>query len=270
LQRGGAPSAHDRRMGRYFGIAAVDLVIKRDFGKMVSYQNGRVTSVSLKDVIGKLKLVNVPGGLLYTFPMLCDAAPYNNNDLRMALKYSVNRQQMLDTILRGYGTLGNDHPIAPIVKYSASDLPQREYDPDKAKFYFKKAGIEGHQFKLHTSDSVFAGAVDAAQLWQQDAQKAGLNFQVVKEPKDGYWDNVWNKKPFSAAYWFARATADWIFTQTYSGTTVNSTYNNVPVGTYILSGITGGPTGWHTVSITPSATQVVTAGNTTTFTLNFQ
>ncbi len=167
----------------------------------------------------KLKLVNVPGGLLYTFPMLCDAAPYNNNDLRMALKYSVNRQQMLDTILRGYGTLGNDHPIAPIVKYSASDLPQREYDPDKAKFYFKKAGIEGHQFKLHTSDSVFAGAVDAAQLWQQDAQKAGLNFQVVKEPKDGYWDNVWNKKPFSAAYWFARATADWIFTQTYSGST---------------------------------------------------
>lgn len=166
-----------------------------------------------------LKLVNVPGGLLYTFPMLCDTAPYNNNDLRMAVKYSVDRQQMLDTILRGYGTLGNDHPIAPIVKYTASDLPQRQYDPDKAKYHFKKAGVEGHEFQLHTSDAVFSGAVDAAQLWQQDAQKAGLNFQVVKEPKDGYWDNVWNKKPFSAAYWFARATADWIFTQTYSGTT---------------------------------------------------
>lgn len=167
----------------------------------------------------KLKLVNVPGGLLYTFPMLCDRAPYNNNDLRMAVKYSVDRQQMLDTILRGYGTLGNDHPIAPIVKYTASDLPQRQYDPDKAKYHFKKAGMDGHQFQLHTSDAVFSGAVDAAQLWQQDAQKAGLDFQVVKEPKDGYWDNVWNKKPLSAAYWFARATADWIFTQTYSGTT---------------------------------------------------
>lgn len=126
---------------------------------------------------------------------------------------------MLDTILQRYGTLGNDHPIAPIVKYTASDLPQRQYDPDKAKFYLKKAGMEGYEFKLHTSDAVFSGALDAAQLWQEDAKKAGLKMQVVKEPKDGYWDNVWNKKPFSAAYWFARATADWIFTQTYSGTT---------------------------------------------------
>ncbi len=59
LQRGGAPTAHDRRMGRYFGIAAVDLVVRRDFGKMVSYQNGRVTAVPLKDVVGKLRLVDV-------------------------------------------------------------------------------------------------------------------------------------------------------------------------------------------------------------------
>ncbi len=44
LQRGGAPCAYDRRMGRYFGIAAVDLIVKGDFGKMVSYRNGRITS----------------------------------------------------------------------------------------------------------------------------------------------------------------------------------------------------------------------------------
>lgn len=167
----------------------------------------------------KLQLVNVPGGLLYTYPMLCDTDPYTSNYLRMALKYSVNRRQMLDTILQGYGILGNDHPIAPIVKYSASDLPQREYDPDKTAFYLKKAGMEGFECKLHTSDAVFSGAVDAAQLWQEDAKKAGLKMRVVKEPRDGYWDNVWNKKPFSAAFWFARATADWIFTQTYSGST---------------------------------------------------
>jgi ATP-dependent phosphofructokinase / diphosphate-dependent phosphofructokinase len=59
LQRGGAPCAYDRRMGRYFGIAAVDLVVKKDFGKMVSYRNGEITAVPLKEVIGKLKLVDV-------------------------------------------------------------------------------------------------------------------------------------------------------------------------------------------------------------------
>jgi 6-phosphofructokinase 1 len=59
LQRGGAPCAYDRRMGRYFGIAAVDLVVKEDFGKMVSYRNGRITAVALHEAIGKLNLVDV-------------------------------------------------------------------------------------------------------------------------------------------------------------------------------------------------------------------
>jgi len=59
LQRGGAPCAYDRRMGRYFGIAAVDLVVRRDFGKMVNYKNGRITAVPLKKVVGRLNLVDV-------------------------------------------------------------------------------------------------------------------------------------------------------------------------------------------------------------------
>ena len=59
LQRGGAPCAYDRRMGRYFGVAAVDLVVRQIFGKMVSYQNGRITAVPLEKVIGKPRFVDV-------------------------------------------------------------------------------------------------------------------------------------------------------------------------------------------------------------------
>lgn len=59
LQRGGAPGAYDRRMGRYFGIVAVDLVVKRDFGKMVCYKNGRITAVPLERIIGRPNYVNV-------------------------------------------------------------------------------------------------------------------------------------------------------------------------------------------------------------------
>lgn len=59
LQRGGAPCAYDRRMGRYFGIAAVDLVVRGEFGKMVAYQNGRITAVDFKDGLGKLKRVDI-------------------------------------------------------------------------------------------------------------------------------------------------------------------------------------------------------------------
>jgi len=59
LQRGGVPCAYDRRMGRYFGIAAVDLIVNEDFGKMVSYRNGRISAVPLKEAVNKLNLVDV-------------------------------------------------------------------------------------------------------------------------------------------------------------------------------------------------------------------
>jgi 6-phosphofructokinase len=59
LQRGGSPSAHDRRMGRHFGIAAVDLVVKQDFGKMVCLRDGHITTTPLKDILGKVRRVDV-------------------------------------------------------------------------------------------------------------------------------------------------------------------------------------------------------------------
>ena len=59
LQRGGIPCAYDRRMGRYFGIAAVDLIVMRDFGKMVCYRNGGITTCPLGHVIGQPSSVNV-------------------------------------------------------------------------------------------------------------------------------------------------------------------------------------------------------------------
>jgi 6-phosphofructokinase 1 len=59
LQRGGSPCAYDRRMGRYFGIAAVELVARKDFGKMVCLRNGKISSVAFDKVKGRLSLVDV-------------------------------------------------------------------------------------------------------------------------------------------------------------------------------------------------------------------
>jgi 6-phosphofructokinase 1 len=59
LQRGGTPSARDRLMARWFGIAAVDMIINEDFGRMVSLARGEITSVPMKEIINRLKLVDV-------------------------------------------------------------------------------------------------------------------------------------------------------------------------------------------------------------------
>jgi phosphofructokinase-like protein len=58
LQRGGAPCAYDRRMGRYFGIAAVDLIVNQRYGNMVCLKNGKIACVPLTHVFNKLNLVD--------------------------------------------------------------------------------------------------------------------------------------------------------------------------------------------------------------------
>jgi peptide/nickel transport system substrate-binding protein len=152
----------------------------------------------------------------YTFAMRCDTAPYDNNDVRLALKYAIDRDQQVKTILRGYGVIGNDHPISQANRYHGSELEQRQFDPDKAKYHIKKAGAEGLTFQLHAAEAAFVGAVDAAVLYKESAAKAGINIEVVREPNDGYWSNVWMKKPWCAVFWGGRPTEDWMFSTAYA------------------------------------------------------
>ena len=122
----------------------------------------------------------------YTVPMITTTKPYDDNNVRLGLKYAVDREQMLKTVLRGIGSVGNDHPIGRSQRFFAKSLPQRKFDPDKAKFYMTKAGMLDHTFNLHAADAAFGGAVDAAVLYQESAAKAGIKINVVREPNDGY------------------------------------------------------------------------------------
>jgi ATP-dependent phosphofructokinase / diphosphate-dependent phosphofructokinase len=59
LQRGGDPSAFDAKMGYYFGITAVDLITRKEYGKMVSVRQGAITSVPLTELNNPLRVVDV-------------------------------------------------------------------------------------------------------------------------------------------------------------------------------------------------------------------
>jgi len=163
-----------------------------------------------------IQAISGTSGSHSTVPMIFTNKPYDNNDVRLGLKYALDREEQVKKILKGYGSIGNDHPIAPHMKFAAKDLPQRPFDPDKAKYHMKKAGMLGHTFKLHSSDGAFSGGVDAALLYQQSAAKAGIKIEVVREPSDGYWSNVWMKKSWSMSYWSARPTVDLMFTTCYA------------------------------------------------------
>ena len=154
------------------------------------------------------ELYNVSGFAHYTAPMHCDTKPFDDANVRQALKYAINRQELVDKILFGYGSAGNDNPISPSMKYAINPEPVHTYDPDKAKSLLKKAGMENLKVDLSASDAAFSGGVDAAILMSEHAKAAGIEINVVREPNDSYWDNVWLKKPWSLCYWGGRPVAD--------------------------------------------------------------
>lgn len=88
----------------------------------------------------------------YPFGMMCDTAPFNNNDLRLALKYAINRQEILDKVLTGYGSVGNDFLINVAYPLFDASIRQREFDLDKAKFHYTKSGHDGSPIVLRGSD----------------------------------------------------------------------------------------------------------------------
>ena len=154
----------------------------------------------------------------YVFIMRCNAAPFDNNDLRMALKMSVNRQEMVDKILGGMGSRGNDFPINAAYPLFDDSIAQREYDAAAAADFYKKSGHDGSPILLQVAPGAFPGAVEAAQLFQASANAAGIPLQVKLEPDDGYWSNVWNVAPFCASYWGGRPVQDQMYSTAYLST----------------------------------------------------
>jgi peptide/nickel transport system substrate-binding protein len=164
----------------------------------------------------EVKSVSGPGH--YVFIMHCNTAPFDNADLRMALKLAINREEMVDKILRGYGTIGNDFPINKAYPLFDESIPQRTYDPAAAAELYNKSGHDGSPIILQVSDVAFPGAVDAASLFQQSAQAAGIPLEIKREPGDGYWSEIWNVQPFCASYWSGRPVQDQMYSTAYLST----------------------------------------------------
>lgn len=154
----------------------------------------------------------------YQYHALMDTRvpPFDNVDVRLALKWSLDREDLLRKAVFGYGLVGNDNPIAPNTKFAINPEPVYRQDADKVKFHLKRAGLSTLKVDFSTSEAAFPTAVDTAVLMQEQARATGIEINVIKEASDAYWDNVWMKKAFCMSYWGGRPTCDYAFTSQYT------------------------------------------------------
>ncbi|MEZ5458547.1 MAG: ABC transporter substrate-binding protein [Steroidobacteraceae bacterium] len=149
---------------------------------------------------------------LYTNLILRQDMPISRDpDFVLAMKHLIDRETIGRALFRGYSTLANDQPIQPGHRYYLEGLPQRPYDPDRARFHLKRAGLIGVRLPIYASPAAEA-SVDMAAMLQQSAAKVGLTLAVNRVPADGYWSNHWFKHALTFGNTNPRPTADLLFT----------------------------------------------------------
>lgn len=136
-----------------------------------------------------------------------DSSPGNNPDFVLAMKHLFNREQLLKSIQLGRGVVANDQPIATSNRFYFKGLPQRTYDPEKAKWHLQKANLGSTPIPMVVSPAA-TNSVEMALVMQHAAKQIGLTLDVKRMPADGYWSTHWMKHPVGFGNVNARPSAD--------------------------------------------------------------
>jgi peptide/nickel transport system substrate-binding protein len=151
-------------------------------------------------------LLSTPAALQMGICCLKNAEPGSSDDFVKGMQYIQDRERIVKRILKGKGSVGNDTPISAAHGTDfCSDLAQRAFDPDKAKFHFKKSGYTTAQVSV---GPVMSGIEDTCLLAQANCAKIGFDLKINKVPNDGYWGSVWMKDPINVVSWNMRPTAN--------------------------------------------------------------
>jgi peptide/nickel transport system substrate-binding protein len=169
---------------------------------------------------GNLRAVVSETGSWQPFTMRVDAAPFDDNRVRQAMRLLVDREQMVQQVLSGQGRIANDL-YAPYDECYADDLPQREQDLDQAKSLLKQAGQSDLRVELVTGD-IFRGVVEAAQVFAEQAKGAGVQVNVRKvDTGTFYAPDKYLRWPFAQDFWATRT----YLTQVAQGSLPDSPFN---------------------------------------------
>ncbi|WP_129139658.1 ABC transporter substrate-binding protein [Modicisalibacter coralii] len=194
-------------------------------GNINTYNQVDLKTVELLKRSSSVRIISLPSKAHYCFPMMQTMAPFKNPDVVDAMRYAIDRKDMVQRILKGYGTVANDQPISSAYPYFNPDIPQREYDPDRARSLLKKAGMSNLSVDLNVCEVPFSGATDAAVLFKQYAKDAGIDINIKRVPDDGYWDKVWTRVPLCTARWSGRPTEGIMIGGAYTSAAAEAGWN---------------------------------------------
>ena len=153
----------------------VDAVEQLDFTQAKAHQDN-----------ADVQLIVAESTLTVPLTMRLDTPPFDDPRVREAIKLSVDREQMVESVLLGFGFVGNDLFGLGFPSYNDA-LPQRTYDPDRARALLTEAGYDSLEVTLHTSQ-VVPGMLESATIFKEQAKASGIEVTLEVLPGEAYFD----------------------------------------------------------------------------------
>ncbi|SAL53639.1 extracellular solute-binding protein [Caballeronia udeis] len=162
-----------------------------------------------------LALIRSKSGATTDQFMMVNLKPFADVRVRQAFRLMIDRKQLVDNALAGYGQIGNDLHCITDPDY-ASEIPQRPYDPDQARSLLKQAGFDNNLVvELYASDAA-PGMLASATLIANQAKKVGVNIKLDVVPPDSYYAGPkFKKTPVCCSDW-GQHTIESQFGQAYA------------------------------------------------------
>jgi len=148
------------------------------------------------------KILESAGGGWVPICMAVDQPPFNDVRVRQAFRLMADRNQLVNVAYSGHGRVGNDM-YSPLDANYPSDIPQRTQDIEKAMSLLKAAGQSNLTIDLQTTNGR-AGQVECAQVFAQQAAKAGVTVNVKNLDATTFYGSQYLKWVFSTDYWGTR------------------------------------------------------------------
>jgi peptide/nickel transport system substrate-binding protein len=132
-------------------------------------------------------------------------APFDDPSVRSALRLVVDRRELVDHVLFGQATIGNDVVGKGLPGY-ADDLRQRAPDLDSARDQLAGAGVSELNLR---SANLLPGLQDASRIFAQQAKPAGVDVTIDPAQPDTYFTDRERllTTPFQAFYVINRPAA---------------------------------------------------------------
>ncbi|KQM27037.1 MULTISPECIES: ABC transporter substrate-binding protein [unclassified Sphingomonas] len=193
-------------------ISRVNALLSGDVHAVIGVSPGSVKRVRAS---GGHDVVETPSGLYTDLVMRRDNPVTAGADFVLAMKYLFDRELIKRALFRGFATIANDQPLPPFHPMYNPNVPQRPFDPERARFHLRRAGLIGARMPVYVSPAANQ-SVDMGSILQEHAAQVGLNLAINRVPSDGYWSTHWMKHPLTFGNINPRPTADLTFSQAFS------------------------------------------------------